>query len=103
MLGRRAAPFTPLLIPYRVPHGFTQDPSSTDPKTSVDLAEILPDGAEAGLRHFELSVAQLQGDGRLVCTAWCATAVCRTITPWPRLKDTPSGEVVEYFCEYPFV
>ena len=28
ILGRRTAPFPPLLISYRVPHGFTQDPST---------------------------------------------------------------------------
>ena len=28
ILGRRAAPFPPLLISYRVPRGFTQDPST---------------------------------------------------------------------------
>ena len=28
ILGRRTAPFTPFLIPNRVPHGFTQDPST---------------------------------------------------------------------------
>ena len=28
ILGRRMAPFTPFLIPNRVPHGFTQDPST---------------------------------------------------------------------------
>ena len=34
ILGRRTVPFPPFLIPYRVPHGFTQDPS-TDPKILV--------------------------------------------------------------------
>ena len=28
ILGRRTAPFPPFLIPSRVPHGFTQDPST---------------------------------------------------------------------------
>ena len=28
ILGRRAAPFQPSLSPYRVPRGFTQDPST---------------------------------------------------------------------------
>ena len=27
-MGRRTAPFPPFLIPNRVPHGFTQDPST---------------------------------------------------------------------------
>ena len=31
ILGRRTAPFPPLLIPYSVPHGVTQDPSTDLP------------------------------------------------------------------------
>ena len=31
ILGRRTAPFPPFLIPHRVPHGFTQDPSTDRP------------------------------------------------------------------------
>ena len=31
ILGRRTAPYPPFLVPYRVPYGFTRDPS-TDPK-----------------------------------------------------------------------
>ena len=29
-LGRRMAPVPPFLIPYRIPHGFTQDPSTDE-------------------------------------------------------------------------
>ena len=38
ILGRRTATFPPFLIPSRVPHGFTQDPS-TDPKILVLLLQ----------------------------------------------------------------
>ena len=48
MLGRRTAPFPPFIIPYRVPHGLTQDPS-TD-RASAQQAALSTAGRWFGWR-----------------------------------------------------
>ena len=54
ILGSRTAPFIPFLFPYRVPHGFTQDPST-------DLALV---AAQAGANLATAGAGDLtDGDG----------------------------------------
>ena len=50
ILGRRTAPFPPFLIPSRVPHGFTQDPSTDR------AAARTPRGTKRALEYGRLAM-----------------------------------------------
>ena len=54
ILGRRTAPFPAFLIPYRVPHGFTQYPS-TDQEAMTDHTRGV---AQVQLHHVHLRCAE---------------------------------------------
>ena len=61
ILGRRMAPIPPFLIPNRVSHGFTQDPSTDRAPLPLQAAHA----AQLQARDAEMSARFAQSDARL--------------------------------------